>query len=243
MTKIFDRAPPHGMGDPDRNMIYRSVGQALSQWESLESRQANLFGQIVQGGFGIANAIYGLSMSVRAKRDMLDVALDWLMNENEELAQEIKDAVKLTGQLSDRRNDIAHGHVLELITNTFGSVGCYLLPGVQATKKFHPLKLTRRPKEPERRMTTVEFLSTTWAYAYTSSQIDEYGAAFASHEAKIKALVDKVKAYQQGDASSSASAATSDDSSNVEAKSAETEIHTSASGQPIDSDTPSSLDK
>lgn len=190
MANAFDRLPPNPVGSQDKNAVYLAVGHALSAWEELETEQANLFGQIVQGGFGVAVAIYGLSTSVTAKREMLDTALDWLMHENEGLAKEIKSALAMTGNLAARRNDIAHGQVHGLEINRGMRLGYYLLPGMQATKKFKPLALVRRSEKGP--MSTTDFMTKTFAYAYTADQIDHYRDLFRAHAKVIKSLVGKV---------------------------------------------------
>ncbi|MFN3627505.1 MAG: hypothetical protein ACK4S3_06460 [Parvibaculum sp.] len=191
MSNPYDRPPLASKGDDDVNDIYRSVGKALSTWEALETAQASLYGFLIQNSYGVAAAVYGLANNAQAKRDMITTALEWVLSENKDLTREITTAVNMTVKLSARRADIAHGRALSL-TADGREAGCFLIPGIHATKHVKTMDLLNRPKGTVK--TLKVFVETMFSYAYTSDQILAFADHFAAHEHHISLLREKLKA-------------------------------------------------
>ena len=165
VLKPWDDRPRPKRGDKNANTTYAAVGRALTQWEYLEAKLAELFSQLVGGEWSGDGApyhpavrAYGSVLGSAAKLTMIEEAakahFQWYPNPA--LEKRLKDLIGIECRMfAGKRNNIAHGIVdLRFSDPPKLKLGHWLVPSLYATKK-HPLK---GPS----------------AYAYTSAEINYF---------------------------------------------------------------------
>jgi hypothetical protein len=112
--KPWDRRPWPAKGDKEINVLYASVGRALSEWEVLEDQLSLLFSAFVAGfDSRSARRAYVAVRTFEGRADMLRATSESFfdMKPNEELLQDFKSVLSAATCYAPRRNDIAHGVV------------------------------------------------------------------------------------------------------------------------------------
>lgn len=169
--KPWDDRPHPQRGDKNANTTYAAVGRALTQWEYLEVKLAELFSQLVGGEwpsdgdgppYHPADRAYGSVLGSAARLTMVEEAakahFQWYPNRATE--KRLKDLISTECRnFASKRNNIAHGIVdLRFSDPPELKLGHWLVPSFYATKK-HPLN---GPS----------------AYAYTSAEINYFTYEF-----------------------------------------------------------------
>jgi len=161
--KPWDDRPHPKRGDRKATTTYAAVGQALSQWEGLETKLAELFSQLVGGEwpggderpYHPAVRAYGSVLGSAARLTMIEEAakahFHW--HPNPGLERRLKDFIGTQCRnFATKRNNIAHGVVDIRFSDTNRlKMGYWLVPSLYASKK-NPLDGPN-------------------AYAYTSAEI------------------------------------------------------------------------
>jgi hypothetical protein len=144
---IRDASP---RGDVDDNMLFMTIGRALTEWEQVEAACATLFAVFVsasQKSVHLAPAIraYGSIASFKGRHDMLRAAAAAYFHrrksKKEKFEARLKKLMDECLEYSNRRNEIAHGSVSMLYesrkrSNSMIKIGHYLLPSFYNPKKF-----------------------------------------------------------------------------------------------------------
>jgi hypothetical protein len=176
---------PHS-GDHSAEIVFKSIGHALTCWELMEMEFAGLFSIVVSDAPGshsiAAKRAYGSVLTFRGRSDMLKSAFEAFINESmrynppsdlagvEKLQSDFKDLHKLANHLSGRRNEIAHGYVREWIDGCGDSVGFALFPSTYSTNK----NTLAAPDEAQ------YMRHYPWPdYIYASGEINDYANQFS----------------------------------------------------------------
>lgn len=129
MTSPWDVRPRQPSGDAVEATIYMNVGAALTQWEALESGLAELFDALVTGatsGLESNRAAFGAFRSVSsssARTELVTSAAPRALMAWPDLEAEVIAFLQRVARFGARRNEIAHGMVLNL-----AEFGFYLCP-------------------------------------------------------------------------------------------------------------------
>jgi hypothetical protein len=163
--KPWDDRPHPKQGDKRASKTYEAVGRALTQWEYLEAKLAELFSQFVGGEWPSDGAPYdpavrafGSVVGSAARLTMIEEAakahFQWYPNPA--LEKRVREHIGTEcRKFSGKRDNIAHGIVdLRFSDPPNLKLGHWLVPSYYATKK-HPLQ---GPS----------------AYAYTSTEINYF---------------------------------------------------------------------
>lgn len=162
-------------GDARNDVTFRAIGAALSNWEWFEGNLSLTFSFLIGSGYGnlAATRAYGTVESFRGRANMIreaaGVYFKYPHNKNDELEAELTDVLRVAGNFSARRNEIAHGIVQPWHENVAGTShfkGYALFPAYYATRK------RGLPSAPQ--LTAV--ISN---YIYSSAEIDSFGKHFA----------------------------------------------------------------
>ncbi len=150
VLKPWDDRPRPKCGDKNVNTTYAAVGRALTQWEYLEAKLAELFSQLVGGEWSGDGApyhpavrAYGSVLGSSARLTMIEEAakahFQWYPNPA--LEKRLKDVISIECRMfAGKRNNIAHGIVdLRFSNPPKLKLGHWLVPSLYATKK-HPLQ-------------------------------------------------------------------------------------------------------
>ena len=113
----WSRPKNSAVGDADVDLIYRAVGRALSQWEMLEQRLANLFLIVCECPDSSANPVrraYGAIENGTLRRQALEQAARVYFGKSWDIPiveRSFKRMIEAVSLASKRRDDIAHGIV------------------------------------------------------------------------------------------------------------------------------------
>ena len=174
----WDIRPQALRGDREPKELFVAVGEALTEWENVESSLAQLFAVFVSARgkstfWKPAVQAYGSIASFKSRCEMVRVAADAFFDTRKSLEvakPRLKTLMTEAGQYSGRRNEIAHGKVSELFWNSPGraakSGGFYLLPSL-----FNPRKVKK---------------STGLSYLYTSTDLTHYRQEFTKLHLRIE---------------------------------------------------------
>jgi hypothetical protein len=172
----FDRPSTPGKGDSNPDSIYVSVGRSLSMWEYTESHFSRLFSRLITPGEGSPSGrrAYGSIASPNGRREMIDKSSSVFFSffPNQGLETELKDTLKQYSDAASRRNDIAHGIVLQGVPNA--GDGYYLVCNMYTSKRA---------------------LYGDSQYHYNSEIIESFSFAFNSLAAKVNWLVSEIDAH------------------------------------------------
>lgn len=126
-------------GDEADSLTYEAVGRALSAWESFELELSRIFGALIGAHEGLLAAMraYGSVVAFRGRAEMVAAASEvfFLVHANEKLEGDLASLMKLAKNYSARRNEIAHGIVLEFAQFAAEREGFCLGPPAYATNK------------------------------------------------------------------------------------------------------------
>jgi hypothetical protein len=181
----WDPLPPEPKGDATADAIYFAVGRALNKWEVLGFTIGEIFGALVgAANQSSARVAFGTIASFEMRRQMVEAAAQITLAEHAQLLTDLKTALSEAGNLSARRNDIAHGMVTDHSSNE-KNLGHYLEPSWANSKKIGPLvSLKKGPKHPSP--------FEQQAYAYTAAQIGGYAHHFSACASKLVLLHNKI---------------------------------------------------
>jgi hypothetical protein len=134
-TEQFWRRPaPQPMGDDDPKLVYQAVGEALSQWEQVDQRLADLFlaftceasaddmtKRAIRRAYGSIISTAGRREAIRAAAEIYFVPVvaagievrDPALPERKDVEAGLVDICKAAGWAAKLRDDIAHGAVRE----------------------------------------------------------------------------------------------------------------------------------
>lgn len=105
---------PRGDGDPRE--IVQCIGEITTVWEGTEISYSYLFATILRPTHSIpaARRAYGSIISAKSRRDMIDGAGEVFFHHfpNERLEQELGELLNIYMSAASRRNEIAHGIIL-----------------------------------------------------------------------------------------------------------------------------------
>jgi hypothetical protein len=135
-------------GDIDAKDIFAAVGEALTEWENVESSLAAIFAVLVSARgrstfWAPAVQAYGSVISFKGRSDMIRMAAVSYFRKRK-AKQSLRDRLqKLLAEslrFSERRNEIAHGQVT-MINDYYSKAGLkprgyYLFPSLYNPKKF-----------------------------------------------------------------------------------------------------------
>jgi hypothetical protein len=121
------------IGDSSVDIVYRAVGRALSQWEMLEQRLANLFLIVCDCPDQAASAVrraYGAIENGTMRRKALVEAAEVHFGQSwkiDSVQKSFEKVVDITSVASKRRDDIAHGIVHHIRVGD-SDEGAFLFP-------------------------------------------------------------------------------------------------------------------
>jgi hypothetical protein len=171
---ILQKPPPPEKGDWSEAVLYESIGRALSRWEAFECEFANLFASLIGPSIDSTpiHRAYGAVVSFSGRLDMVRAAAEPFFARHSEkdtdrgkaLKKAYDDISAKAQTLSGFRNRIAHGMVNGYTSPAGHDRGLALIPAHYAKKD--------RKLVPTPRGTTVP------EYAYTSGEINFFGAQF-----------------------------------------------------------------
>jgi hypothetical protein len=150
------------------------VGRTLSTWEYVEGLFSNLFAMFMDAPTSVAVRVYGTIVSNSGRRAALKEASESAFHRKRvspEHRKAWKELVAHYEPASNRRVEIAHGHVVQ---TAFGSPGhseehgFFLMPPSYNTKKTDPIHI----------MITKKWLDAAGDYRYTSQNIAHFEERF-----------------------------------------------------------------
>jgi hypothetical protein len=177
LLKPWDVRPQPLIGEREPQALFVAVGEALTEWENVETSLAKLFAVLVsargKSTFWLpAVQAYGSIASFKNRCDMIRVAGDAHFSTRQKIADKGGPFSKLigeAGQYAARRNEIAHGKVSEVFwydaRKKSKSGGFYLLPSL-----FNPRKVKK----------------SGIAYAYVSADLLHYKQEFSKLHLRIE---------------------------------------------------------
>jgi hypothetical protein len=167
-------------GERDASLIYTSVGQALSQWEHLESGLVRLFQLLCETPSFAACRAYGMIESSYAKGQLLRAAMEAFFACREPFDSEYHAGMKALLAAYENaqryRNNIAHGMAVGLHLVNGVHSGYFLCPPSYATKKVEKID----PRE-------VYLLGAT--YWYNVEDINHYTKRFSEMLSETMRLI------------------------------------------------------
>lgn len=184
--------PPSHQGDPNAAPIYFAVGEALSNWESLEGALCTLFVMVTGASESprVNSALrraYGAIGFNSGRRNAIALAAEVYFGPHWTAAKvELNRLLHHVEQASLRRDDIAHGYVCGFKTGDTDH-GCFLIP------PEYNARMTFAFMQPPRDTFSIARAK----YRFTSANIKQYNARF--HELSIKILNYLVKIKKDAD--------------------------------------------
>ena len=109
--------PKHG--DIDVQILYATVGHALTRWEAMEERLAHLFSILIglHDPSEIAERAYGAVVTFRGRKEMIERAADLYFGlfPDATIKSMFDEAMLYAQGFAARRNEIAHGKVTSFL--------------------------------------------------------------------------------------------------------------------------------
>lgn len=164
LTRIdFIRPPTRTTGNKTSLAIYTAVGRNLSQWSMVETALTRLF-SIIIGGHGAESWALESILSTRGRIDALQAAANYELERKGkiDLLENFETMLKVVRDAGARRNDIAHGLIVET-----GGFGHYLVPHSHDIRKIDKSKFNRTNNP------------VGWKYQYTSQDINAFAVKFS----------------------------------------------------------------
>jgi hypothetical protein len=97
-------------GEDSKDLLYIAVGQALNEWERLESTLAFLFGRLCESHSIAARRAYGTMMSGRGRKDALEAAtIEFFRDRGDAMMDDFFKLLNAYSKASEYRNHLAHG--------------------------------------------------------------------------------------------------------------------------------------
>lgn len=173
--------PAPEAGDAVVFALYAAVGLAISMWELVEMHLAVLYTLLTseqEGEAFIVHFRFDGSAGFRSRSEKVIEAFDrFAMKRPDQVTEGIfRELMHRAGQLSMRRNDIAHGMAMNSMGWAEGDpTGFLLFPAYQNFRKWPGEKPSKRP-----------------AYQLNSTQIDAFASAFVDLRHDIERLEDRM---------------------------------------------------
>jgi hypothetical protein len=178
MASPWDIPPPAEIGDISEDILFASIGRALTAWEEFEVMLASLFANLVGTDDNTAPAIraYGSVIAFRGRAELVRNAAEvhFTLHPNKLLEKTFSAFIgRLTNNASPRRNEIAHG-----IVKPFTSI----IDG-KPTKTFclFPPYYAANKNEIERIEVREGGHQITWhtaKYVYSSVEVNKFAEGF-----------------------------------------------------------------
>ena len=175
---------PSPRGDPNPNLLFESIGRALTEWETVEGACAELFALFVLAPKrkplrAPAVRAYGAVVSYQGRCAMIRAASDAYFQTRKDkksaFQAKLKELIDRCLDYSNRRNELAHGRVCVLYgypvrkdTGKGKEIGYYLFPSFLNPKKYG--------------------LDMEVTYRYTSSDVIHYQHEFTKLFLRLHAL-------------------------------------------------------
>jgi len=154
----------------------------MTVWESLEEELAYLFRVLCSSTSMAPMLAYGAAIASTTRNNMLKAAAAYFYYGNPDELTSILRELDIIGKLAGRRNDIAHGRVIEFFPPPATPFeGFYLSP-----PSYHTAKGSHRSMLKPKQRQTLEP-----SYQLTASQIDTFTLAFSERAAIVRALAMK----------------------------------------------------
>jgi hypothetical protein len=196
MSKAWDipPSPELKIGDAAENVIYESVGRALSKWEGLVADLTSIFAVLTSQDepwqYNPAVRAFGAVQGAAAKSEMVQQAAEALFHNFEmqlnvdcdEYRAGLKLLLRDYNGWSARRNDVAHGYVTERrmrdsTKDDTPVISTYLLcPSHSASRKW-PVGW-----EP--------------AYQYRADEIDKFGVSFDELAERVRSFARQLEHWR-----------------------------------------------
>ncbi len=126
-------------GDESDSALFEAVGRLTSQWEHFEAYFGLLFGALVESPDHTDGAMraYGTVASFKARSAMVTAAARaYLMRHPDDAVDaRLRALMGRAGDLSGKRNEVAHGIVQPYFPNGADRSGFALVPSFNATNK------------------------------------------------------------------------------------------------------------
>ncbi len=179
----WDIRDPSPQGDLDPKILFEQIGRALTEWESVEARCAELFAVFTLSPsrnphFAPAIRAYGSVNSYQGRCDMIRAAaaayFQTRPKKQKQFEKEVEGVMKDCLLYSNRRNELAHGRVLKFREYTnkrktkSRDAGYYTFPSLFNPKKYK--------------------LDQTITYRYMSSDAIHYRQEFTKLHLRLYAL-------------------------------------------------------
>jgi hypothetical protein len=177
--KSWERVDRLDVGDASADVIYHSVGVALSWFEVLQVKMSWLFHLLIGGTEYLAvSRAFGTLEAVPPKANMIRAAADIKFMNDRESREKLGDLMTQFVELSHRRNEIAHAYVSQLTSNG-EKKGHFLHPGSHMTNRN--TKLFKPPFDP------------MGDYRYTAAQVAHYTQEFRRLGGDVQSFIDAMQ--------------------------------------------------
>lgn len=201
----WDVLEPDG-AETEPEKLYVSIGRALSEWEWTEQQLAHFFGFFCGGDdpFAVRRA-YGSVITFRGRADMLRSAAEAYFHAKpgHKMKDRFDGLLKLAGNYSPRRNEIAHGLVTVayfMFENEEGLQKASIEASLRAMRwllcppEYATNKHTLMP------MGDDEIFRYRRKYAYSCKEVDHYGQQFREIRNDLwKLMLDWSREYPDAD--------------------------------------------
>jgi len=98
------------LGETSKTVLHEAVGNALNEWEQVESILAVIFGLLVESRSGAALRAYGTILAQKTRRDALEsAAIEFFRGKTDPKKADFDALFKAYGDTIKYRNNIAHG--------------------------------------------------------------------------------------------------------------------------------------
>lgn len=170
-------------GNPVARDVFLAVGLALSQWEHAETSLATIFSMLMRptGGNHIPFRAFGGIFSSGTRRELIEYGAEAyfttllygcdkeIVRSGTKIHGDLKTFLRLFGDASRRRDEIAHGVVMsDFVTPQNLNPGYFLVPALYASRK------TGLPMfKPEYRLSAKELNRYSKLFGLLSNRADE----------------------------------------------------------------------
>jgi hypothetical protein len=178
IDKYWNAPPTNLDGSPNADLVYLSVGRALSEWEFAETMFASLFAELVEGESDAAKRVYGNMTSTATKRAAIEAAAEIYASRHPKgySKEHLKLLLAHYVSASGRRNEIAHGSV-EKFDIDGKDHGFFLCPAMYNTKKNEAKTLEFWQRVAEMNSSN-PFMVFGQLYRYTHTEIQQFAEKF-----------------------------------------------------------------
>lgn len=176
INRYWERPAEKDMGSNDADVVFISVGKALSEWEKIENTLAVLFGLLTESKTHAAQRAYGAITGSHVRKQTLINAGE-IFADNHKVTfkmDELELICKHYAEGAGKRNEIAHA-VVTLISVDEKSKGYFLTPPSYLSKKN---KAKTLPFWDKARTNEDPFFVFGFDYRYTHEDVDHFRMLF-----------------------------------------------------------------